>query len=100
MNNTQRKICEDAIQIFGVQHQLIKAAEELAELSQQVLKAANGEVNKGHIAEEIADVEIMLYQLKLIFGCEVSVSAVKDLKLDRLQGRIDAECLKRQAERC
>ena len=88
MNNTQRKICEDAIQIFGVQHQLIKAGEELAELGQQVLKAANGDVNKGHIAEEIADVENMLEQLKIIFDCPVSVEAQVDIKLDRLQGRI------------
>lgn len=89
MNNTQRKICEDAIQIFGVQHQLIKAGEELAELGQRVLKAANGDVNKGHIAEEIADVEIMLDQLKIIFDCPVSVEAQVDIKLDRLQGTIN-----------
>lgn len=89
MNNTQRKICEDAIQIFGVQHQLIKAGEELAELGQQVLKAANGDVNKGHIAEEIADVEIMLEQLKIIFDRHVSVEAQVDYKLDRLQRTIN-----------
>lgn len=89
MNNTQRKICKDAIQIFGVQHQLIKAGEELAELGQQVLKAANGDINKGHIAEEIADVEIMLEQLKIIFDRRVSVEAQVDSKLDRLQGTIN-----------
>lgn len=89
MNNIQRKICEDAIQIFGVQHQLIKAGEELAELGQQVLKAANGDINKGHIAEEIADVEIMLEQLKIIFDRRVSVEAQVDSKLDRLQGTIN-----------
>lgn len=89
MNNTQRKICEDAIDTFGVQHQLIKAGEELAELGQQVLKAANGDVNKGHIAEEIADVEIMLEQLKIIFDRRVSVEAQVDYKLDRLQGKIN-----------
>ena len=89
MNNTQRKICEDAIQIFGVQHQLIKAGEELAELGQQVLKAANGDVNKGHIAEEIADVEIMLEQLKIIFDRRVSVEAQVDYKLDGLQRTIN-----------
>lgn len=89
MNNTQRKICEDAIQLFGVQRQLIKAGEELAELGQQVLKAANGDVNKRHIAEEIADVEIMLEQLKLIFDRRVSVEAQVDYKLDRLQRTIN-----------
>lgn len=89
MNNTQRKICEDAIDTFGAHHQIIKAAEELAELSQQVLKAANGDVNKGHIAEEIADVEIMLEQLKLIFDRRVSVEAQVDYKLDRLQRTIN-----------
>ena len=89
MNNTQRKICEDAIQIFGVQHQLIKAGEELAELGQQVLKAANGDVDKGHIAEEIADVEIMLEQIKIIFDRRVSVEAQVDSKLDRLQRKIN-----------
>ena len=57
--------------------------------SQQVLKAANGDVNKGHIAEEIADVEIMLEQIKMIFDRHVSVEAQVDYKLDRLQQRIE-----------
>ena len=89
MNNTQRKICEDAIQIFGVPAQLDMAVEEMSELIKEICKHKRGLGDKGHIAEEIADVEIMLYQLKLIFGCEVSVSAVKHLKLDRLQTRLD-----------
>lgn len=88
MDNTQRKICEDAIQIFGVPAQLDMAVEEMSELTKEICKHKRGLGDKGHIAEEIADVEIMLEQLKLIFDRRVSVEAQVDSKLDRLQGRI------------
>lgn len=38
MNNTQRKICEDAIQIFGVPAQLDMAVEEMSELTKEICK--------------------------------------------------------------
>ena len=44
------------------------AFEEMSELQKEMCKRFRGEKNDDHIAEEIADVEIMLDQLNLMTG--------------------------------
>lgn len=44
--------------------------------------------NAAHIAEEIADVEIMLEQLKLMFSIRDEVTQQRTVKLQRLDNRI------------
>lgn len=51
----------------GQKHQMTVAIEELAELTKVLTKAVRGKPDDMHIAEEIADVEICLTQLKLMF---------------------------------
>lgn len=63
LNDVQRQVCYRAVLAFGYRSQLIKLAEELAELSKEVLKAANFEQNWERLAEERADVSVMLCQL-------------------------------------
>lgn len=57
-----------AVERFGAEHQIRKAAEELGELIQALMRYGNGEPVIGNVCEEIADVEIMLEQLKIILG--------------------------------
>ena len=57
-----------AVTRFGAAHQINKAAEELGELIQALMRYRNGEPVIGNVCEEIADVEIMLEQLKVILG--------------------------------
>jgi hypothetical protein len=45
---------------FGQENQELKAVEEMAELIQAIIKGTN-------IAEELADTQIMLDQLKIIY---------------------------------
>ena len=52
---------------YGTEAQKEKAKEELNELIEAI-----DEGNKRHIAEEICDVVIMLYQLQQIYGLEAS----------------------------
>ena len=40
------------------------------------------------IAEEIADVEIMLEQMMVLHDCESLVAGYKKYKLDRLEGKL------------
>jgi hypothetical protein len=54
-------IFEKALASFGADNQKIVAIEELA-------KDLRGKVNRENIIEEIADVEIMLAQLKIIYS--------------------------------
>lgn len=83
----QIEICQKAIRTFGEKQQLIKTIEECNELgtvlAQTFTKTDN--VAVGDILTEIADVEIMIQQLRLIFGDE-AVDQYKDNKLKRLEG--------------
>ncbi len=60
------------------------AMEEMSELIQALSKSIRGKENVDNIAEEIADVEIMLMQLKFIFKCGTAVNNWKTAKVGRL----------------
>ena len=69
---------------YGNKAQMIKACEELAELQFAICKYLNGESDGENIIEEIADVEIMTAQLKLMFDCEHKVMKWKTIKIDKM----------------
>lgn len=89
-----RYILGKAIDTYGTESQIDMAIEEMSELTKALLKyrrALKGNtdisVSKAHsdILEEIADVEIMLDQMKIIYGepiCE------RKNKVDRLKERL------------
>lgn len=92
----QHAIMTHAIRSWGTHQQVIKAVEEMAELQKNLCKWLNlgvkirggsldaGELNEA-IREEMADVHIMLYQLRCIFGDRYLNIYVED-KLRRLKG--------------
>lgn len=85
-------VLKNAIHTFGRKTQALVAVEEMAELQKEVLKNINrNEPNEIKIAEEIADVEIMLEQLKLIYGCEKNVENIKGYKLEKLRCKLEEE---------
>lgn len=92
------EIMGDAITVFGADAQQDKLLEEMAELQKEILKHRLGEDNLVHIAEEIADVEIMLEQMKLIFCCTGTVKAIRNSKLRRLEQRIRDARMEHAAE--
>lgn len=76
-----------AIAHWGADTQTDKAIEEMGELMQAIMKYRH----KGHsqerltsLLEEIADVEIMLTQLKTIYDKHCVIPAIKERKLNRL----------------
>lgn len=78
---------EDAIFIkaiakYGAEEQEGVAQEECAELIQAISKKHRGKPH--NIAEEIADVEIMIAQLKIINDCENEVKEIRKQKISRL----------------
>ena len=74
---------------YGNSNQLTVLVEELSELTKEICKYQRGNGNIGHIAEEIADVEIMLEQAKLIFHIgEDNLEEIKDYKINRTFNRL------------
>lgn len=92
-----RYILEKAVETYGTESQVDMAIEEMSELTKALLKYRRASKNqtdigigKAHadILEEMADVEIMLDQMKIIYGepiCE------RKHKIDRLKERLDGE---------
>lgn len=65
--------------------------EEMSELTKELSKNLRGADNAKALAEEIADVEIMLEQLKVIFRNRALVDRIRAGKLVRLSDRITGE---------
>lgn len=85
MTPWETAVCQRAVEAFGKEHQLIICMEEMAELTKELTKHLRGRDNLPQIAEEMADVEIMLEQLKLLFDLRGAVADAKEAKLIRLQ---------------
>lgn len=76
-----------AVKLWGRTAQIHMLAEECSELAVEALHDARG--RPSGIAEEIADVEIMCAQARVIFGDKM-IDAFKVVKLQRLADRIAA----------
>lgn len=83
----EKEICKQALKNWGWLQKVV-AMEEMAELQKELSKNMRGKENKIEIAEEIADVEIMLEQMKLLFDIEKEVEEEKKYKLKRLEERL------------
>lgn len=88
MTAWETAVCKRAVDAYGKEHQLIICMEEMAELTKELTKNLRGRRNLQDISEEVADVEIMLEQVKVIFDLKEEVSEAKEAKLLRLQKRI------------
>lgn len=85
---SEKEIYRQALEKWGDNLQIAMVFEEMAELQKELCKSLRGKENRVEIAEEIADVEIMLGQMKLLFNIEEGVERHKQLKLQRLEGRL------------
>lgn len=83
MTDEEIVVCKKAIDTFGAAHQQLKAVEELSELIQAVMRALEGD--KHNVEEEIADVEIMLTQLKIMYNM-AKVDEWRKFKINKLKG--------------
>lgn len=86
----ENAICNTALEHYGVHSQIVKCMEECGELIQALARKLSGEHNEENVAEELADVEIMLMQMKMAFGRQ-KVYRVRAQKLARLKMRMEEE---------
>ncbi len=84
------EILVKAISKWGKHAQLLMVLEEMSELQKEILKHINrGKDNLDEIIDETADVEIMLDQLKYIFGIHEHVKERIPVKLDKVKARLE-----------
>lgn len=90
----RRALLDRAITTYGAPAQMDMAVEEMAELTKALCKVkratpgATTTAAVSNVIEEIADVQIMLDQLRLIFAR--STDEVEEDKLRRLLGRLNS----------
>ena len=77
-----------AIDKWGDSLQAIVAIEELSELQKEICKHFRGADNLDAIAEEIADVIIVIEQLQVMLNLRKQVEKMLDAKTLRLLGRV------------
>ena len=88
-----RKILRKAIDTYGTEAQMMQCIEEMAELIQAINKYfranTDEEMAKAYVSviEEISDVQIMLEQMRIVFG-DKSVDEQITAKLGRLEKRL------------
>jgi NTP pyrophosphatase (non-canonical NTP hydrolase) len=79
------QVYEKALYKWGRNAQIIKAIEEMSELTKELAKLINKQGDLGHIAEEIADTKIMIEQLEMILNIKGMVEKYRQEKIDRLE---------------
>lgn len=103
----RRALLDHAITAYGAPAQMDMAVEEMAELTKALCKvkrvscAAEAKAVLENVVEEMADVQIMLDQLRIIF--HRSTEEIEEAKLERLAGRLHTRYVEngmiREAER-
>ena len=89
---TEEEVGVKCLMLWGEQDQIRQTIEECAELIVKLAKYrrnVNGST-KEQIAEEIADVEIMCKQMRIVFSNEL-VDSFRIQKLAQLNERVDKE---------
>ena len=88
---------EKFLELWGIKSQMIKAVEEMSELTKEICKSfrvgAKEKMPKSveeHIKEELADVMNMSDQLAYYFGRE-EIEKIRQEKIDRTMGRIEKD---------
>lgn len=90
MSEEEKAVLLQAIETNGEVYQMDVAIEELSELQKEICKIKRGKGSTLHLAEEMADVEVILEELKMIFCNADMVEVLKGTKIERLKN--DLKC--------
>lgn len=85
----RNEIYEKALQLWGAKMQATVAAEEMSEVIKEITKMLRGELDREHMAEEIADATIMLEQLRQMLNINDSVESWMDYKVAALKRKVE-----------
>lgn len=99
MTQEQMRNLNTTVETYGNDAQEDMAIEECSELIKAILKFRRSNAKdsdlRDAVIDEIADVQIMLTQLGIIFNCVEEVNERIDFKIDRQMGRIKEREAKR-----
>ena len=84
----RKKVYQAALRKWGADLQTMMAVEEMSELTKEICKIKRGKMDLDALADEIADVTIMLEQMRMIYGLNDAVCDHMDAKILRLQSRV------------
>lgn len=87
----EAEVLQRALDTYGSVPQITMVFEEMSELQKELCKYLRGKRSPASIAEEIADVEIMLEQMKMLFCCTDDVRNERRRKVERLKERMDGD---------
>lgn len=86
---TIETVIQKAIETYGADLQKQVAIEEMAELTKEICKDFRGKANRENIIEQIAGVQIMLYQLMAMYNIsDTELAITLGLKITRLDERL------------
>lgn len=85
---TDEDIYRDALNVWGAQNRIFKLFEEMAELTASICHHMESRDTVEHIAEEIADMRIMLEQIEFLYQVKGMAERIRQEKLDRLDRTI------------
>jgi len=97
MTEEQKAKCHEIAEHYGEEHQMLKAVEEMAELTQVITKAIHGDtLHEWDYPGELADVMIMAEQLRYMYDksdgvFDGRVERFIDAKLSRQLKRMEEE---------
>ncbi len=89
-----RELLLEIIEHYGIENQMMQCIEEMGELIQAINKYRRSEFSDScidaynQVIEEIADVQIMIEQMRLMFNGD-DVDKVIAEKLERMRGRLN-----------
>ncbi len=84
------KVYQKAIELYGAEAQIHMVIEEMSELTKELCKSFRpGGTTLEKIADECADVTIMMEQLRIMFDSNEEVCRVMDMKVARLKERLN-----------
>ncbi len=89
MNQVRKEKLQAIIAQYGTRLQIVQAIEELSELQKVLCKhlKSTNPTDITDITEEMADVQVMLDQLRIIFNNEDQVESNIDFKIKRTHQR-------------
>lgn len=87
MRTIEKDILLKAINVYGIDAQVMQAYEEMGELMSAINKCKRGRLTAEFIIDELADVSIMIEQLAIYYGLKLYESR-RLYKLLRLKDRL------------
>ena len=85
----RKAVYDAALGKWGAKMQATVAIEEMSEVIKEITKMLRGELDREHMAEEIADATIMLEQLRQMLNINDSVESWMDYKIAALKRKVE-----------